>query len=343
MHLALPAPAALRRRTLVAALPSVGWMLSSVHSRPARAQPTVRPDAWPERRVRLIVPAPPGSSLDLVSRAVAEQLAARWGQPVVVEGRPGADGIPALEAMLAAPPGDALMLANHGVVTVTLLLHPRLGFDPMAELAPVVDLTADPFAVAVPAALPVSDLAGLVAYARERPGVLNYTAPPGPPYLAIRAFLRDTGIDMAFVAFRGVGAAAVAELAAGRLHAMLAPLASLGGAARGGQLRVLAVTGAERAPALPTVPTTTELGFAGFRQEGIHGLFGWKAMPEPLRRRVAVEAAAVVAEPALAERLGNAGVKLRGGGTPERFAALLVEQRDRWTALAREFGAMPPS
>jgi tripartite-type tricarboxylate transporter receptor subunit TctC len=327
MHLPLPAPAALSRRTLVTALASLGGMLSSAHPRHARAQLTVRPDAWPERRVRLVVPAPPGSSLDLVSRAVAEQLAARWGQPVVVEGRPGADGIPALEAMLAAPPGDALMLANHGLVTVTPLLHPRLGFDPMAELAPVVDLTADPFGVAVPAALPASDLAGLVAYARERPGVLNYTAPPGPPYLA----------------FRGVGAAAVAELAAGRLHAMLAPLASLGGAARGGQLRVIAVTGAERAPALPTVPTTTELGFAGFRQEGIHGLFGWKTMPEPLRRRVAVEAAAVVAEPALAERLGNAGVKLRRGGTPERFAALLAEQRDRWATLAHEFGAVPPS
>lgn len=321
------------RRGFLAALPCLG----------ASATARASAEAWPERRVRLITPATPGSSLDLITRSVAERLAARWGQPVVVEGRPGADGIPALEAMLAAPPGEALFSTNHGVVTVTPILHPRLGFDPMAELAPVVDLTADQFGVAVPAALPARNLADLVAHARERPGALNYTAAPGPPYLAMRAFLRDAGLDMAFVGYRGVGAATVAEMLAGRLHAMMVPLAPVVGAAREGRLRVLAVTGPERAPALPEVPTSAEQGFPGFRQEGIHGLFGWKAMPGALRARVAAEAAAAVAEPGLAERLQSAGLLVRAAGTPDGFAATLAEQRERWAALAREFGAAPPS
>ncbi len=125
--------AALGRRGLLAALPCIGAASLLAFSRAAAAQPQASAEAWPERRVRLITPATPGSSFDLIIRTLAERLAARWGQPVVVEGRPGADGIPALEAMLAAPPGEALFSTNHGVVTVTPILHPRLGFDPMAE------------------------------------------------------------------------------------------------------------------------------------------------------------------------------------------------------------------
>jgi tripartite-type tricarboxylate transporter receptor subunit TctC len=293
--------------------------------------------------VRLITPAPPGSSLDLVSRLVGERLAVRWSQSVAVENRPGADGIPALEAMVTTTPGDALMMANHGVVTVTPTLHPRLAFDPMAELVPLVDVAADQFGLAVAATLPVQDLAGFVAHTLERPGALNWTAAPGPPYLAMRAFLRDAGLAAEFVAFRGVGTAAVTELVAGRLQAMLAPIATFVAAARDGRVRVLTVTGAQRTPALPEVATSTEQGFAGFRQEGVHGMFGWKGMPEPLRTRIAAEAAAVIAEPALVERLRNAGLDVRLGGTPERFAAILAEQRERWSTLAREFGAAPPS
>jgi tripartite-type tricarboxylate transporter receptor subunit TctC len=335
--------AALGRRSLFTALPCLSAASLLPCWQRATAQTQASAATWPERRVRLITPATPGSSLDLITRLVAERLSARWGQPVVVEGRPGADGIPALEAMLGAPPGEALLSTNHGAITVTPILHPRLGFDPMTEMPSVVDLTADQFGVAVPAALPVRDLVGLIAHARERPGALNYTAAPGPPYLAMRAFLRDAGLDMVFVGYRGVGVATVSEMLAGRLHAMMVPLVPVVGAAREGRLRVIAVTGPERAPALPEVPTSTEQGFPGFRQEGIHGLFGWRGMPDVLRDRIAAEAAAVVADPALAERLSSAGLMVRRGGTPATFAATLAEQRGRWAALAQEFGAAPPS
>jgi tripartite-type tricarboxylate transporter receptor subunit TctC len=148
---------------------------------------------------------------------------------------------------------------------------------------------------------------------------------------------------MLFVGFRGVGAATVAEMLAGRLHAMMVPLAAVVGAAREGRLRVVAVTGPERAPALPEVPTSAEQGFPGFRQEGIHGLFGWKSMPPALRARIAAEAGAIVADPTIAERLRGAGLLPRRGGTPEGFAAILAEQRQHWSRLAREFGVQPPA
>lgn len=297
-------------------------------------------DGWPQRRVRLIAPAVPGSSLDLVARLIGDGLAARWGQPVAVENRPGADGIPALEAMLAAAPGEALLMTNHGALSVTPILHPRLAFDPMAEFVPICDLTADPFGVVVSAALPVRDLAGLVALLRERPGALNWTSAPGPPYLAMRAFLRDAGdLRAEFVAFRGVGGAVVAELSAGRIQFMLAPVASFLSGARDGPIRALAVTGDQRATTLPDVPTTPEAGFPTFRQEGVHGLVGWKGMPPALATRLAADAVAVAA--LQADRLTRAGLAMRPGGTPLRFAALLNDQRARWAGLAREFGATP--
>jgi tripartite-type tricarboxylate transporter receptor subunit TctC len=298
-------------------------------------------EAWPTRRVRLIVPAAPGSSLDLETRLLAEGLAARWGQPVVVESHQGADGIPAMQAMLAVPPGEALFSTNHGVITVTPILHPQLGFEPMAEFAPIVDLTADQFGVTVPANLPARDLAGLIALARKRPGTLNYTAAPGPPYLAMRAFLRDAGAEMTFIGYRGMGAAVIGELLAGRLQAMMSPLSPVVGSVRDGKLRLIAVTGAERAPAAPEVPTSTEQGFPDFRQEGIHGLFGWKGMPSGLQAHIATEALGVIAEPVTAERLRLAGQLVRRGGSPASFAAVLAEQRQHWAVLAREFGANP--
>ncbi len=339
MRHVLPA-AAIGRRGLLASVPGLA---AAALARPCPARGQV-PEGWPDRRVRLITPAAPGTSLDLITRLLGERLGAGWGQPVPVENRPGADGIPAMEAMLAAPPGEALMAVNHGVLTVTPLLHPRLAFDPMTAFAPIGDVTSDLFGLAVAKPVPARDLAGLVVLLRERPGALNWTAAPGPPYLAMRAFLRDTGgLRAEFVAFSGLGGAAVAELVAGRIQMMLAPLATLGGAVRGGQVRILAVTGEQRAPAFPEVPTSTEQGFPGFRQEGVHGLVGWRDMALALRARIAAEAAAVMAEPALAERLRNAGLAVRPGATPERFAALLAEQRGRWAALAREFGATPPA
>lgn len=333
-------PAALRRRHLLATLAGLAPPVAAV--RRALAQAVAASPPWPERRVRLVVPAAPGSSLDLVGRVVAERLGARWGQPVLVEARPGAEGIPALEAMLAAPAGEALFLANHGVVTVTPLLRPSLGFDPMAELVPIIELTTDPFGVVVPAVLPAQDLAGLLALARAQPGALNYTSPAGPPYLAMRAFLREAGTDMTFVGFRGVGSAALAELVAGRLQAAMVPLATAMGMVTEDKLRLIAVTGAARAPLAPAVPTAAEQGYPRFRQEGVHGLFGWKGMPAALRTRLAAEAAAVMAEPGTTERLRGAGLEIRQGGTPDGFAALLVEQRQRWSGLVQAFGAEAP-
>jgi tripartite-type tricarboxylate transporter receptor subunit TctC len=334
-----PAAVPQGRRRLLATLASLGAAVASSLPAPALGSDLT----WPRHRIRLITPAAPGSSLDLDARILAEGLAARWDRPVVVDSHPGAEGIPALRAMLGAPPGEALLAANHGVVTVVPVLHPELGFDPMDAFSPLLDLTSDLFGLSVPAALPARDLAGLIAEARAQPGALNYTTAPGPPYLAMRAFLRDAGAEMTFVGYRGVGAAIVGELLAGRLQVMLSPLAPVLAAAREGRLRVLAVTGSERAPALPSVPTSAEQGFSGFRQEGIHGLFGWQAMLPALRTRVAAEATAVMNKAEVAERIRQAGRLVRQGGTPEGFATMLAEQRRRWAALAQEFGPEPPS
>lgn len=295
----------------------------------------------PARPGRMIVPGPAGSAPDLAGRLLAEGLAHRRGHPIVVEDRPGADGLIAAEAFLQARPGEALLHSFSGLVTVVPLLHEgRLPFDPEADLLPISTTAFDFFVLVVAPSLPVRSLAELVEHARTRPGRLNWYASPGAPYLAFRAFMREAGLDMAYVPYRGVPSA-LTDLATDRIQVALITLAPAGPLAREGRLRILATTGHARAPGFPDLPTTAEAGFPGFWQEGMQGLFGWRGMAAAEREDWAAAIRAVLDAPAVAERLNAAGMAARGS-TPAEFAQFLAEHRSRWSALAREFGARPP-
>ncbi|MCB4822377.1 tripartite tricarboxylate transporter substrate-binding protein [Roseicella aerolata] len=297
--------------------------------------------AWPDRPVRLLVPAPPGSAPDLVAREVAEPLARRFGQPFPVENRPGADGLLAIEAMLAARPGEALLVSFTSALTVSPLLRsPPPPYEPLEALLPLAALAADAFGLFAAKDLPGEGLPGLVAEARAAgPARLNWYASPGAPFLAMRAFLREAGLaEMAYVAYRGAPAA-LADLAAGRLQAALVPLATALPLAREGRARLVATTGRGRAAAVPEVPTAAEAGFPALWQEGMLGLFGWRGMPPALAEALAREAGGAMA--AIGGRLAARGQAAR----PERlqdFAALLAADRARLGALAREF-PLPPA
>jgi hypothetical protein len=208
---------------------------------------------------------------------LAEGLARRRGHPIAVENRAGADGVLGAEAFAQARPGEALFYSFVAAVTVVPLMHEgRLPLGPDADLVPISAGAADFFVLSVAPALPVHTLAEFVEHGRTRPGALNWFASPGAPYLAFRAFLRDAapgGLDMAYVSYRGAPPALL-DLAAGRIHAVLAPLAAVLPLAREGRARPLALTGPERAPVAPEIPTAAEAGMPGFRMEGLHGLFG---------------------------------------------------------------------
>ncbi|MDB5380067.1 MAG: extra-cytoplasmic solute receptor [Rubritepida sp.] len=290
---------------------------------------------WPARPVRVVTPGGPGTGVDLAARILADGLARRLGQPFLVENRPGADGVLAAEAHSRARPGESLLFGFPAVANPSLHDRP-LPYDPDADLVPVAPVVTEFHAFVVPAALPVTDLAGLFALARERPGILNWYGAVGLPDLTFRLALRDHGAEMAFVSYRSL-AAATLDIVAGRIQLVFGPASSALAPIREGRARALAVSAHERAPALPSVPTVAEAGFPDLQLEAALVLFGWRGMDPPVRDHLAAETRAVLAEPAVAERLRTAGALPRPG-TPDDLAALLAGQRARAAQGVRAFG-----
>jgi tripartite-type tricarboxylate transporter receptor subunit TctC len=315
---------------------AIGGGIAALAAAAGRAQPVVA-----ARPARMITMAQPGSSLDIAARVMAEGLSRRRGHPIAVENRPGADGILAAEAFVQARPGEALFYGIHAVVTVTPLLVERLPYNPEADLVPIHPGATDFLGLLVPEASAARSAAALIETARARPGALNWNS-MGAGYLAFRNMMQAAGgLDMTYVAYRGTPAALL-DLAAGHLQAVLLPLAPATPLLREGRIRLLAVSNPVRSALFPDVPTVAEAGIPAMEVEGAHGLFGWRGMPAPLRDELAAQVAAVLADPAAAARLRTAGMEPRAATTPEAFVAEIARSRAHWAALARAFGARPP-
>ncbi len=294
---------------------------------------------WPDRPVRLVCAGSPGSSPDVAARLYAERLSARWGRPVPVESRPGADGSLAIQHLLAQRDGHALLFTFVAALTVAPLLHDKLPFDPAADLAPISSGAGDFAVVAAAPALPVSGLADLVEMARRRPGALNWASASGDVYMAFHGFTRSRGLDMNYVSYR-TPAPALGDLAEGRIEAAALPLALALPQANAGRMRILAVTNPARSPALPAVPTATEAGFPELAFEGTLGFFGPSSMPSALRERISADVRAVAAEPDFRARLQSLGMTARAEA-PAEFAAVVEANRAHWAEAARTHGAKP--
>jgi tripartite-type tricarboxylate transporter receptor subunit TctC len=295
--------------------------------------------SWPERIVRITAAAAPGSSSDLAARLLAERLAERWRQPVVVDDRPGADGILAVQAFLHTNDGHSLLFTFPGTVTVVPLLHESLPYDPVGDLAPISSAAYSFGAVAVTPTLPVSSLADLVAFTKARPGSLNWAALPGAPYLTFLEFQRRAGLAMTYVSYR-TAVLALPDLMAGQIQLTLVDLGAALPLAREGRIKLLAVTTPERAVAAPDLPTAIEAGFPELTVEAPLGFFGPKTMPMELRERIAADVRLLASDPAIKQRLSDLGLVARGS-TPAEYAAKLAEQSAKWAAFARMYGVRP--
>ena len=295
--------------------------------------------SWPERIVRIITSGGPGSSVDVAARMFAERLAERWGQPVVIDSLPGADGILAVQALLNANDGHSLLFAFPGVVTVVPLLHERIPYDPIGDLAPISSGAYDFLTVAVASTLPGSSLSDLVAFAKTRPGKLNWASPPGAAYLTFLEFQRRAGLTMTYVPYRSPELA-LPDLIAGQIQIAVSPLATALPLVQDGRLKLLAVTTPERAVAAPDLPTAIEAGFPELTVEAPLGFFGPKTMPTELRERIAADVRLLASDPTIKQRLSDFGMVARGS-TPTEYAAMLAEQSAKWAAFARIHGVRP--
>ena len=293
--------------------------------------------AWPDRPVRLIAAGVAGSGIDLIARLLAEGLAPRLGQPVVLDNR-GAGGMAiAGEAHAGARPGEALLLAPSAIAsTVPYTFDGRLPYDPEQDLVPLGVVASEFLCLAVTAASPAQDIATLVAEARARPGALNWYSVPGFMELSFRLFVHRHGMDMTYVAYRG-SPQAVLDLAAGRIQAAILPLTPALAALRQGTIRALAVTSAQRAPNLPDVPTMAEAGAPGLAYDPFTALFGWRAMPTAARMRVAEVLGPVLRGAGFAERLGAAGMSAQAGSAAA-LAEVIAAQRAQVQAALQTVG-----
>ena len=295
--------------------------------------------AWPERVVRLVTPTAAGGGSDAVARTLAEALGKRWNRAVVVDNRPGADGLIAIEAFLNARDGHTLLFSFSGVATVNMLLHDKLPYDPMRDLLPISPAVRDFVGVVAAPSAHIESLRDLVTVARAKPGALNYTTVPSGPYLAFLALQKRAGIELSFIAYRNP-LGALPDLVEGRIQIAVLPLSPILGHVKAGSLKLLAVTNHQRAPAVPDVPTVAEAGYPDAAFDGILGLFAPKDMPSERRERLAREVRSGVEEPEVAERLRKLGY-VPYATSPTDFAIWLEDQRVKWAALARAYGARP--
>jgi tripartite-type tricarboxylate transporter receptor subunit TctC len=294
--------------------------------------------AWPQRPVRFIVPLGPGSGADIGARLVADRLAVRWGKPVVIENRPGADGLVAIQAFVNAADDHVLLFTPAGSFTVHPLQYQKLPYVP-EDLVPIARVSNTIIAMGVPTALKIGSLAEFAKAARAEPGKLNAAVVSGITEFTFDYFVKTAGLAIAKVPYRDIVQAAN-DLSEGRLQVMMSSYAILQPHVQGGRVTVLAVNGHERTSILPGIPTANESGFPALEVEGLVGLFGPRGISNELRSRIGADVVEVAGDPTIAERLaGTAQVPNPGG--PAAFADAIDHQRAQIATIAQALGPIP--
>jgi tripartite-type tricarboxylate transporter receptor subunit TctC len=299
----------------------------------ARAQPLGQ--QWPSRFVRMIVALAPGGPTDLAARLLAEPLSKIWGQQVVIENKPGAGGNLAAETVARSDPDGYTILFATSSLAVNRNLYRTLGYDPIADFAPIAHLTSFPYFMFVPNSLPAKSVREFIALARASKLTLASPGTGTAPHLTGELFTRTAGIEMTHVPYRGAGPV-LNDLIPGRVDAYFASGALLENM-RAGQIRGLAVTGSKREPAAPGLPTMTEAGVPGFEASSWHGLFVPVRTPPQIIKKMNADALSALADPAVRARLEQNGYGIVGS-SPEQLATLLKLEIDKWGSVIKAAG-----
>ena len=292
---------------------------------------------WPTHTVKFILTLGPGSGSDIEARLFADRLSKRWGQPVVVENRPGGDGIVAINAFVSAHDDHVLLFAPTSSFTAHPFLHDHLPYKP-SDLVPIVRVSNTIIAISVPAALGVNSVDQLVALAHGEPGKLNWAGVTGALDFMFAGWLKQEGLDISKIAYKNPVDAAN-DLAEGRVQVYELALAIVRPQLQTGKIKLLAVTNTVRAPTEPNLPTVKEAGYPALTLDGLVGLFGPTGIPPELRRQITADVGAV-ADETIKDRLGATG-QLLNIGSPEEFAQSIDAQRAAVAAFAKQLGIAP--
>jgi len=292
---------------------------------------------WPTRPVRFILTLGAGSGSDIGARLLADRLSQRWGQPVIVENRPGGDAIVAINAFVTAHDDHVLLFSPTSSFTAHVYLHDNLPYQP-SDLVPITRVSNTIITISVPASLNVNSLKELAAMARAEPGKLNWAGVTGALDFVFAGWLKQEGLNINKVPYRNPVDAAN-DLAEGRVQVYEAALAIVRPQLESGKIKLLAVTNSVHAPTQPNLPTVAEAGYPALTIDGLVGLFGPKGMPLDLRQRITADIRAVV-DPTIEDRLTITG-QLTNIGGPEEFGKSIDEQRAKIADFAKQLGINP--
>jgi tripartite-type tricarboxylate transporter receptor subunit TctC len=292
---------------------------------------------WPSRPVRFILTLGAGSGSDIGARLLADRLSQRWGQPVIVENRPGGDAIVAINAFVSAHDDHVLLFSPTSSFTAHAYLHDNLPYQP-SDLVPITRVSNTIITISVPASLNVNSLKELAAMARAEPGKLNWAGVTGALDFVFAGWLKQEGLNINKVPYRNPVDAAN-DLSEGRVQVYEAALAIVRPQLESGKIKLLAVTNSVRAPTQPTLPTVAEAGYPALTIDGLVGLFGPTGMPLDLRQRITADIRAVV-DPTIEDRLTITG-QLTNLGGPEEFGKSIDEQRAKIADFAKQLGINP--
>ena len=323
-------PNAKTRRALLLAMAGAGLLASA-------AAPAAD---WPTRNVTVVVSFPPGSGADTMARLYARRLQEITKQTFVVENRPGANSFLAAQAVAKADPdGHTLFFASNSPVATNAVLFKAPPYDPVADFAAVARTTRGTNGIVVAANSPITSIAELVAAAKKQPKSLSYAAGSASYHIATEWFSQIAGIEALHVPYKGA-APALLDVASGQVNFAIADISAVLPLAKGGKLRVLAVSADRRHPALPDVPTAIEAGVPGFEYYNWTGFFAPAKTPQPVVDRIAALVKGVTEEPETLAFLAKVGGEVFPAG-PQEFRRYQLAEIEQWKRTAARAGIQP--
>jgi tripartite-type tricarboxylate transporter receptor subunit TctC len=293
---------------------------------------------WPARPVHVVVPYPAGGPNDIIVRIVGKRLGETLGQPIVVENRPGAGGNIGTDSVAkSAPDGYTLVSVGPGALIINPLLG-KVPYDTMRDFAPVTIMAVAPNALVAHPSFPAKSVRELIALAKQKPGTINYASggSGSTPHLAAALFAEMAKVQLTHIPYKGTGPA-TADLIGGQVQIAFLGIPTVLPHIRSGKLRALAVTGKQRSPELPGVPTVDEAGVPGYELSPWYGLLAPAGTPRAVVERLAAEVTKIVRNPAMREQLSAQGAEPEGG-TPDAFAKTLRADAAVWGKVVKEAG-----
>ncbi|MCC6212477.1 MAG: tripartite tricarboxylate transporter substrate binding protein [Burkholderiales bacterium] len=308
-----------------------GWLLALCGG--------VLAQAYPSRPIRVILGFPPGGGGEILVRTIGQKLTERWGQPILIDNRPGAASNIAAAELVKSPADGYSLLYMPAALVVNPWLYAKVPYDLAKDFTPVTLLASFPLVLVVHPEVPAKSVAELVSLAKSRPGALNFASigNASPPHLAGETFKLQSGVSAIHVPYKG-GGPAQAALMAGEVQFMFDTAVSAMPHIKSGRTRALAVTTRNRSPIFPGLPSMAEAGLKDFDLDGWAGLVGPAGMPAEIASRLQREIAQILRAPDMAERLTSLGADARGT-TPDEFRRFIAAEAAKWKRIVEASGA----